>query len=267
MDQPPTPYIWQYQPQTGFTAGARQDYGSVINWLQADGRMFSRIRNVNLARNNIDKTRALLTRSSISGDINRWPSSEVSQYEGTPYIPAYSDDIRTTTDFLKTANGEQLAGSGLNGPPYYINDGRKYRKLTRDAMPFPHNYQVYEDGHWKRVEDLTGGAANALTSYPNLQYTSIPPILRYARAGQQLQGGAVPFRQTQLALMTEESRVRRNGGINPHQFMNEFPPVVYEHPFDGNEAYFPKEFSPLFDPAKAFLRTTDQTLQYLPHPK
>lgn len=265
MEQPPTPYIWQYQPQTGFTSGARQDYGAVINWLQSDGRMFSRIRDVNLARNAIDKGRALVTRSSITTNINRWPSEEVEQYDGTPFVPPQPEHLQTTSDFVRTAEGQQLAGAGFTGPPYSLTDGRQYRKLTRDAMPFPHNYQVFENGSWHRVEDLSGGAANALTSYPTLQYAAVPPILKYSRLGQQLQGGSIPFRPTQLALLTEESRVARSGGINPYQFMKEFPPVVYEHPFDGNEAYFPKEFSPLFDPSKAFLRTTDQTLQYVPH--
>lgn len=303
MAQPPTPYIWKYQPQTGGTSGATQDTSAVINWLQSDGRMFQRIRDVNLARNSIDKTRALLTRDHIAEHINNWPSTEVSQRIGIPYIPANNTSIQSTLDFVHTAEGEQLAGAGitmprfvsdvignanysiphtrrfvseaittkdptkpssLRGPPYRLNDGRMYRKLTRDAMPFPHNYSVYEDGQWKRIDSLSGGAANALSSYPTLLYQ---PLIAQRRPGQQLQGGMFPLDNVRnLTLLEEEARVPRNGGLNPQQFIREFPPVVYTNPFSGDEAYFPKEFSPLFDPARTLLRTTDQTLQYVSHP-
>lgn len=263
MEQPPTPYIWRYEPSTGFTAGASQDYGAVINWLNSDLQMFHRVKEVNETRNSLDTTRATINRENISENINNWPSWELQQRYGTPYIPATNPatDYRTVNDFIKTSQGEQLAGSGV----YRLDDGRQYRKLTRDALPFPYNYDVFHNGNWTRVTDLQGGAANALSSYPTTIYVNIPPILKYRRTGQQLQGGAVHQPLSNLNLLEEESRVPRSGGLNPLQFQREFPPVVYNHPFDGSELYFPKEFSPLFDPATSILRTTNQTLQYAPH--
>lgn len=266
MLQPTTPYIWRYQPETGETAGARQDYGAVINWLHADGRMFSRIRDVNLARNAIDKGRALTTRHGLSENINNWTASELQQKPGFPYIPPTSAKLETYTDKLRTSEGEQLSGGAAVGPPYDLDDGRRYRKLTRDALPFPYNYDVFENGQWQRIH-LSGTGANALSSYPTLEYISVfpPPITRYSRPGQQLQGGAAPIPVENLALLEEVSRIPHRGGMNPEQFTAEFPPVVYEEPFDGNLFYFPKEFSPLFSPEQAMLRTTDATLQYVRH--
>ncbi|UVZ42961.1 pVIII [Siadenovirus carbocapituli] len=49
-----------------------------------------------------------------------------------------------------------------------------------------------------------------------------------------------------LALAAEEARVRANPLLTTQKFVQEFPPVVYEHPFSGDS--FPLEFNPLYSP-------------------
>lgn len=268
MRQPVTPYIWQYNPQDGATAGARQDYGSVINWLSASPRLFERIKSVNLARNAYDEAEARANRTGLNDvNINRWGPGEVYQPPGSSFVPALADDWSEATDFARTARGQQLAGGSLD---YHLGDGRRYRKLTRDALPFPANWEVFEDGRWRMVprRAMTGGAADALASYPMILPAAEvaanelrPPELGdYRRPGAQLQGRGLPSQN--LLLRTEGSRAPHYGGIAPLQFMREFPPVVYHKPFSGPLAYFPKEFSPLFDPDDDPRRTSALTLQY-----
>lgn len=254
MQAPVTPYIWRYQPETGNAAGARQDYGSVINWLGSDPRMYSRVQAINQQRNDIINQDTTVNRIGFSHNFNNWPSHELYQPMASSYIPATRTDIspHTVSDFVATAEGVQLAGAG-----YQLGDGRKYRKLTRDALPFPRNWQVFEDGEWKNI---TGGSANATSSYPQLVY-EVPKILKYSRPGQQLQGSG--FRKSNnLHLLSEESRRPRYGGMTPLQFSREFSPVTYNNPFDGSVLKFPKEFNPLFTPANDFRATNDSTLQY-----
>lgn len=284
MDAPVTPYIWQYQPETGTAAGARQNYGSVINWLSADNRMYHRVQQVNQTRNAIDDIREQTVIPELAASFNDWNATQLTQPPGTAYRPAPGPLAGPTTmaDKILTAEGEQLAGSrppplsgGAALPPsaYSLGDGREYRKLTRDALPFPHNWMVKENGIWTPIMDprpnlrthMQGSGANALSSYPTLLYNqpAVPPILAYSRPGQQLQGsGVVAPSGKVLGLLTESSRVPRTEGMTPQQFVNSFPPVVYDDPFSKRLAYFPKEFSPLFDPKSQYLASSLATLQY-----
>ncbi|ASU50483.1 pVIII [Odocoileus adenovirus 1] len=225
MQQPVTPYIWKYQPETGFTAGAHQDYGAVINWFQANPQMFARIQEVNANRNDIDQTRAFLTRTDIAANINNWPSTQLKQRKSSLYIPAKLKEEITNLDFLSTANGIQLSG------------------------PYPTFKQ----------EILVGTGSNDLTSYPMIS-ASTPNILKYQRPGQQLQGtGVFPSNKS---LITETSRLPRSGGLSPEQFISEFPPIVYNQPFSESLLFFPKEFNPLFDPFEDPRPTSGKSLQY-----
>ncbi|AFV70648.1 pVIII [Bovine adenovirus 6] len=221
--QPVTPYIWKYQPETGYTAGAHQDYGSVINWLQSNPQMFERIREVNLQRNNIDKSQSLLTRGDIHCNINNWSASQVHQRLGTPYIPAKHAMESTRQDFIDSARGIQLSG------------------------PNP--------------MDITGSGSNKLSSYPMIT-ENISPLMLYHRPGQQLQGSGTNNNQN-FHLLEEVSRQPRAGGLTPAEFLTEFPPIVYNHPFSKPLLFFPKEFDPLFSPQNDPRITTKQTLQYV----
>lgn len=49
-----------------------------------------------------------------------------------------------------------------------------------------------------------------------------------------------------LALAAEEARKRNSSLLTTEKFVNEFPPVVYNNPFDGDS--FPLEFNPLYSP-------------------
>lgn len=227
MQQPVTPYIWTYKPETGTAAGARQDYGSVINWLRASPQLCQRIREVNNFRNYIDKTRSHLS-DEMTCYFNAWPANVVSQPEGTPYRPAPNPVLgqHSIHDFLSTAEGSQIAGGLISSP------------------------------------DISGHGANALSSYPTLKYVNVDsPILSYRHPGQQLQGGSITSKNDNF-LLSEESRVPRSGGLSPLQFLQEFPPIVYNNPFSENMLYFPKEFSPLFEPEKDHRRTSLFSLKY-----
>ncbi|ABA47244.1 pVIII [Snake adenovirus 1] len=277
MEAPVTPYIWQYQPETGTAAGARQNYGAVINWLSSDNNMYHRVQEVNRQRNKIDDFREQTVRADMAHSFNDWKPQQLSQPASTAYLPAPNPIAgpRTIPDVIFTAEGEQLAGAspsllsgGASLPPssYRLGDGREYRKFTRDAMPFPHNWLVKENGVWVPVEErdplLSEEGRNALSSYPTLTYAQ-PPILRYRRLGQQLQGGGVVAPSSRVvSLLTEQPRMPRTEGMTPYQFSAEFPPVVYDHPFSRNLTLFPKEFSPLFDPKDQVLATSLATLQY-----
>nr|QTH80077.1 pVIII [Tern adenovirus] len=261
--QPVTPYLWSYQPATGKVAGARQDYGSVINWFSADSRLCDRIKQVNINRNNIDRERANVNRHDNSLHFNDWESYEILQPHGMPYIPASKTtySAQNQHDFIATSNGEQLSGPSykdIRGGSYAVIDGREYRKLTRDNLPFPYNWQVKTGNEWV---SLQGTGTNKLSSYPNFKYAELQPIEKYARPGQQLQGSGVPMPHD-LSLLFESSRVPRSDSISTLQFMRDFPPVVYEHPFSENLAYFPKEFNPLFVPENDYRRTSNLTLKY-----
>lgn len=259
--QPVTPYLWSYQPSTGKVAGARQDYGSVINWFSADSRMCDRIRRVNMYRNSIDKDRAYINRQDNSLHFNNWHAGDVLQPSGVPYIPAQSTVYSASNmkDFIDTSNGTQLSGpEPLVGGAYKVINGQEYRKLTRDNLPFPYNWQRKEGDKWV---SLTGYGSNKLTSYPNFQYEQLQPIEKYARPGQQLQGRGLKVPQN-LNLMYETSRVPASDGISTLQFMRDFPPVVYDKPFSENLAYFPKEFNPLFVPEQDYRSSSNYTLKY-----
>ncbi|URN46038.1 pVIII [Bovine adenovirus 7] len=216
MAQPVTPYIWRYQPETGYTAGAHQNYSAVINWLQANPQMVARIKQVNLVRNDLDKLQANITRQDISANVNNWPAKDLYQPLKAPYIPASPNMATTINDFEATRQGIQLSGN----------------------------------------QPLKGTGSNALSSYPD-----IPDILKYSRVGQQLQGYGT-FSKDNIHLFYEGSRQPRKGGLSPVQFINEFPPVVYQNPFSGPLRTFPKEFNPLFSPEKDFRPTTNETLKY-----
>ncbi|WGZ76470.1 MAG: pVIII protein [Agile wallaby adenovirus 1] len=258
MDQPVTPYIWKYQPETGTAAGARQNYGAVINWLGADPKLYARIQEVNRQRNDLDIFRAAINRHEIASNFNNWPAYQIYQPAGTVYTPPSRLHISSVADAVATADGAQLSGgisTPISGGGYSLGDGRQYRKLTRDLLPFPTNWQVFEDGEWKNI---SGGSANATSSYPQMIYENQPTIVKYYRPGQQLQGYFPTTPSTHL--LTEESRVPRSGGLDPVQFIREFSPVVYKNPFSKPLQYFPKEFNPLFK--NSFIRTNDYTLQY-----
>lgn len=216
MAQPVTPYVWKYQPETGYTAGAHQNYNTVINWLHANPQMFARIQHINTARNVMDKFRSDLTRDDIAVNINNWPAEDLMQPPNFPYIPATSKSTSTINDWLATTQGIQLSGTS----------------------------------------ELNGWGSNRLTSYPD-----IPPILKYERPGQQLQGQGL-FKQENIHLFYESPRLPRSGGLTPQQFVKEFPPVVYNNPFSESMSVFPKEFSPLFNPSESLKKTSSQTLQY-----
>ena len=167
MQQPVTPYLWNYEPQSGHVSGATQDYGAVINWLSADPRMFARVRNVNNTRNFLDKYRANVTRHDFAANFNNWPAEQVTHRKSLPYVPANdtSQSYNVINDFMSTADGAQIAGgqqTAMSGKGYALGDGRRYRKLTRDALPFPYNWQVSEDGKWRNIR---GRGCNALSSY------------------------------------------------------------------------------------------------------
>lgn len=245
MATPVTPYLWTYQPQTGSPAGARQDYGSVPCWFSAAPDLYHRIMALNEERNLLDENRAATRSFEV-----------VAANTGTMHVPARdpTQDAKTLEDKVHTWEGEQLAGGS-----YQLGDGRRYRKLTRDNLPFPYNWQVFEDGGWKPIR---GGSCNALSSYPTVIYADY--LDTYHLPGQQVQA---PLRGAgkhlgDVHLLTEEATVPRQEGLTPLQFLSRFPPIVYKHPFSGNLAYFPKEFSPLFDPSKDPRRVTDYSLQY-----
>lgn len=222
--QPVTPYIWKYQPETGYTAGAHQDYGSVINWLNSNPQMFTRIRDVNLQRNNIDKTRGLVTRNDIHSNINNWSASQLLQRQGSPYVPASLNLEASKQDFIDSAHGMQLSG------------------------PKP--------------IDFKGTGSNNLSAYPMVS-GNIPPLMLYHRPGQQLQGMGTTSAEN-FHLMEEVSRLPRSGGLTPTEFLTEFPPIVYNDPFSKSLLYFPKEFDPLFSPNTDPRLTSNKTLQYVP---
>nr|ABM88372.1 pVIII protein [Duck adenovirus 1] len=249
--QPVTPYLWRYQPETGTAAGARQDYGAVINWFNSGPDLYRRIRDVNISRNNVEQTRAL-ARTPLSGNFNRWTAAQLTHPPGTRYRPYFPvDSIKGARERVATQQGQILAGAG-----YDLHDGRQYRKITRDALPFPHNWQVKDGSRWL---NLGGKGANSLTTYPVI--ADVPPIMRYGRPGQQLQGSG--FHRPSPALLTEGARVPRSHGMTVRQFVHEFPPVVFNHPFSEDITYFPKEFNPLFNPSEDYRASSDRTLQYV----
>lgn len=204
--QPVTPYIWQYQPETGKTAGARQDYGSVINWLGSSPSLCQRIADVNKHRNAIDKETARLR-----------------HLEGVE-------------------KQEPLAGTGVT-----MADGKRYRKITRDNLPFPYGWQVYDEDGWRPVSADMSGAGNALSTYPTVislnNYRSPVPPLR---------GGS----------SAKPSGSGSNQELTPFQFARKYPPVVYNRPFSEPLYYFPKEFSPLWDPRKDSRGSSALTMKY-----
>lgn len=206
MSQPVTPYIWNYQPETGLTSGAQQDYGSVINWLRADPMLCSRIRNVNTARNNYLR--------SMKRDVAYARAGKRQEK-----AMKARDKLRSQMllDEFYTSEGQQLAGG------YALGDGRQYRKLTRDNLPFPHNWQVFENGRWRPI---SGGSANALSSYPFVM-------------DEALSGRGQPVSVS-------------GDGLSPLAFARAYPPLVYNAPFSGAVEYFPREFSPLYDPSRAY---------------
>lgn len=242
MSQPVTPYIWAYQPETGMTAGAQQNYGAVINWLSSDPYMCERIRHVNQSRNDLARLEAN-ARVVPRGEFNEWlQQPEVS---GPPSGVITGRRIRSFVDTVATSEGAQLAGAG-----YKLGDGRRYRKLTRDAHPFPINWQVFENGRWIPVP-MSGGSANALSSYPNVQRRRDYMENYLHSSGLQMQGGMVPAPQSAAELHVEGPSVDIRSGLTPLSFARAFPPLVYEHPFSSiNPLKFPKEFSPLFDPER-----------------
>lgn len=280
MNAPPTPYLWQYQPQTGTAAGARQDYGSVTNWFASDNSMYHRVQQTNRNRNLIDEMNETTVDPYYAASFNNWDSSRLTQPAGSRYAAmTQRPDLYTSWDRGATSDGAQLSGarpSILSGgallPPseYSLNDGREYRKLTRDGHPFPVNWMVKENGMWVPIvdraygpADMQGGAANATSTYPTLLPVQ-PAILAYRRPGQQLQGGGVVADRNKVtSLLTERSRVPRSQGMTAYQFMNEFPPVVYDRPFSADSpAEFPKEFNPLFEPREQVLASSLYSLQY-----
>lgn len=207
--QPVTPYIWQYQPQTGTTAGARQDYGSVINWLGSSPSLCQRIADVNNRRNALDKETARLRH--LQGVIKQAP----------------------------------LIGTGL-APA----DGRRYRKLTRDNLPFPHGWQVYEEGEWRPVSADMSGAGNALSTYPTVISLS------------DYRSPTAPLRGAGSAVKPSSPKSFPSGDLTPFQFARKYPPVVYNRPFSEPLYYFPKEFSPLWDPRKDSRGSSALTMKY-----
>lgn len=204
---PVTPYIWQYQPETGKTAGARQDYGSVINWLSSSPQLYQRIAAVNKERNVLDKQSARLRN----------------------YTPLVND-------------------LPLSGTGYHLNDGKRYRKLTRDMLPFPHGWQVYEGGVWKPVPVDMAGAGNALSTYPTVISAS-----SYKSPFDHMRGGS---------LSNSAISVAHSNGMTPFEFACRYPPVVYNRPFSEPMYYFPKEFNPLWDPSKDFRGSSAITMKY-----
>lgn len=264
MDLPVTPYKWQFQPETGRAAGARQDYGSVINWFSAQGPLYERIRNVNQARNLKDEMNELRVNPEMAQSFNQWRPEQIAQPLGTPHIPPPIVGYATVSDLVQTRDGAQLSGpisgGALYSPSsYQLGDGRQYRKLTRDNHPFPHNWMVLENGKWSPIE-MDGGFSGILKWFPKIP--DFPAIMKYRRPGQQLQGTGVGLNPKSYLLLSEQATVPRSGGMTSNQFMYEFPPVVYNDPFSGSLENFPKEFNPLFDPQTSYLRSNVNTLQY-----
>lgn len=221
-------------------AGAQQDYGSVINWLRADPYLCERVKRVNETRNayaNFDD----ITRDKPLGHFNEW-KQQLPPIHRRRLKNFGAKRLRALADDIATANGEQLAGSG-----YHLGDGKQYRKLTRDAHPFPINWQVFENGRWIPVP-LSGGSANALSTYPTvLQARAFRDILP---AGRQLQGGFV-LPPTRSEFLTEGPTVDVRRGLSPLAFARAFPPIAYRDPFSSPDpAFFPKQFSPLYDPTR-----------------
>lgn len=242
MTQPVTPYVWTYQPETGMTAGAQQDYGGVINWLCADPYMCERIRKVNQTRNDMARLEAS-NRVVPEGEFNAWLQRP--PIFGPPSGKLEKRRVRSFIDTVATSEGVQLSGAG-----YKLGDGRRYRKLTRDAHPFPINWQVFENGRWQPVP-LNGGSANALSSYPTIRRRRDYMENYLHPHGLQLQGGMAPTQSNSHELRWEGPSVDLRSGLTPLSFARAFPPLVYENPFSSlNPLEFPKEFSTLYDPER-----------------
>ncbi|QOJ53954.1 pVIII [Barthadenovirus mellis] len=219
--QPVTPYIWKYQPETGSTSGARQDYGSVVNWLSSCNNLFERVYAVNSYRNYLDKKRGGAYRSLA---------------------------------FVKNDSTGALTGAGSIGSTSPPDDGGVYRKVTRDALPFPHGWQKLDGGVWKWIQGddtsvLVGGAANALSTYPTIVRSPSVDATELAGSG---------LRIDEVSPHTGFPK-----GMTPLGFAQRFPPVVYTRPFSSKSLrYFPKEFNPLFDPSEDPRGTSAFSLQY-----
>lgn len=243
--QPVTPYIWTYQPETGMTAGAQQDYGSVINWLSADPMMCERIRHVNEARNASVIADYRFSETPL-GIFNEWYQVTPPNHDGPPFFPLKRRRIQAALDAEHTAEGQQLAGAGYN-----LGDGRKYRKLSRDNHPFPINWEVYEGGRWRPVP-MCGAGTNATSTYPTILPVGKRPMEHYrAPAGRQMQGGRVQSSRLAAELIQQGPSVDIRSGLTPLAFARACPPLVYAHPFSvSNQMRFPAELSPLYDPQK-----------------
>lgn len=255
MTQPVTPYIWNYQPETGQTSGAQQDYGSVINWLRADPALCSRIRNVNTARNHYLR--------SMKRDVTYGQPGGRRANKRREKLTRMRDNLQTQVllDEIYTGEGQQLAGG------YALGDGRTYRKLTRDNLPFPHNWQVLENGRWKLISGKDAQMANGYTLGGESQRRNLTRNNRpLASEGQVFEtrqwrpiSGGSANALTSYPFIVDEGLIGRGQvitenpeGLTPLAFARSFPPLVYNTPFSGAAEYFPREFSPLYDPSRVY---------------
>lgn len=243
MALPPTesfvdPYLFAYVPFNGKPAGAAQNYGARVNWLGANRQLLEQIVNVRQNENNLfaawRRTYRPLTGTAVGA--KGWPANHLLQSHGTPYVPLKdpSTNVTTLSDRLQTNAGEQITGVGLSPP----DDGNMYRKLTRDALPFPYNWQIWKNGVWLPVNE------------PKEPFSGLGSF--YFPKNIQISGseGQRPFFTNGLmAAATERARVPRSGGLGPTQFCLDFPPLPYAYPFSGGDMRsFPAYFSPLYDP-------------------
>ena len=208
----PTPYMWSYQPQSGRAAGASQDYSSRMNWMSAGPSMINHVRDINQNRNDILMTQALMTETPrLVRNPPVWPSDQLFQQMPRQVIfEIPRDNVR---ELYLSNCGLQLAGGGVGEHlPYCINNG------------------------------LCGSG---------IQLSSNGPTASQLRAdGQfQLAGGSRSSFSPQEAYLTLQDRPSRprSGGLGAVQFVAEFVPSIYPHPFSGPPGSYPDEFISNYD--------------------
>lgn len=235
------PYLYAYNPRSGTLAGAAQDYGSQVNWLGADVQLVSKIAELQARRNHMlgewnNQRPGLIGPLNSHGGTRGWDASRIIQRGGVPLLPPAepSTAIETLTDRLVANEGVQLTGKGFLPP----QDGRRYRKRTRDGFPFPHNWEVWDPAvnMWKLVEDK--GVDNSMMGLGSWYFPK------------SVQLGGEHLSNNRFVSLLERPNLPRQGGVGPYQFSVDFPPYPYGEPFSNYDmADFPAFFSPLYDPA------------------
>ncbi|ANG08572.1 hexon-associated protein [Equine adenovirus 1] len=212
----PTPYMWNFQPQTGRAAGASQDYSTRINWLSAGPSMISRVYKIRDLRNRILGTQAQITetpRAVMNPPV--WPAPLV--FQRLPTQEVVTLPRNHALENAMTHQGMQLAGGG----PVMGHAGSAPALISQEAYKdYIHSAEEGLSASWIRPDGLF-----------------------------QLGGGSrSSFDPTQAFLTLQQgSSEPRSGGIGSFQFVQEFVPEVYFHPFSGPPETFPDQFIPHYD--------------------